>query len=128
MAVTTITRDVTRTNPTAPALDTLQSTANLKLFTAVLSNADNALALTAARAQNVTDAIGALMVQVDSTGLRIYMIVDGHHNDADSIAQRIGLTLDTAAASATLASGVYTCGGGGTVTVAEETDFEDLQN
>ena len=127
MATTSITRDVTRTNPTAVALDTLQSHCNLKLMTAVLSGADNAVALDAARASMVTDATGALMQQVDSTGLRIYMIVDGHKDDANSMAQRIGRVLDTAAASATLASGVYTCGGAGTVTVTVETDFENLQ-
>jgi hypothetical protein len=96
-------------------------------MTAVLSGADNAVALDAARASMVTDATGALMQQVDSTGLRIYMIVDGHKDDANSMAQRIGRVLDTAAASATLASGVYTCGGAGTVTVTVETDFENLQ-
>ena len=122
------TRDVTRTNPTAVTIDTLQKTAQVSIFKAVLSGADNAVALDAANAAKVTDELGStcMMVQVEDGGLEILMVGDAHANTIASVARRIGHILDTAAASATQVAGVYTCGGGGTVTVTEPTDLFDL--
>lgn len=123
---TAVTRDVTRTNPTAPTLGTIQRNAQVTLYKAVLSGANDAVALTAATAQQTVEAIGShgMMIQVISTGLEIFIVGDSHATTIGSVAQAIGQVLDTSAGS--LSGGVYTCGGGGTVTVTEPTTFENL--
>ena len=124
---TAVTRDVTRTNPTAVALGTIQKNAQVSLFKVVLSGADDAVALTAATAQQFVEEIGStgMMIQVISTGLEVFIVGDRHAIDINAIATRLGRQLDSAAGSVTSA-GVYTCGGGGTVTVTEPTTFEGL--
>lgn len=124
---TAVTRDVTRTNPTATALGTIQRNAQVSMYKVVLSGADDAVALTAGTAQQFVEEIGStgMMIQVISTGLEVFIVGDRHAIDIDSIAIRLGRQLDSSAGSRT-SSGVYTCGGGGTVTVTEPTTFENL--
>lgn len=119
---------VTRVNPTAVALGTLQSTLQLKIFEAVLSGANDATARNAAQAAFFTDEIGTTgaLMQWKANGLKLTFVGDGHALDIDTVAIRLGRILDTSAGSLT-ASGVYTCGGGGTVTVTNPTTFASLQ-
>ena len=120
---------VTRVNPTAVALGTLQSTLQLKIFEAVLSGANDATARTAATAAFFTDEIGTTgaLMQWKANGLKLTFVGDGHALDIDTVAIRLGRILDTSAGSLT-SSGVYTCGGGGTVTVTNPTTFASLQS
>lgn len=124
---TAITRDVTRVNPTAVVLGTIQKNLAVSLFKVVLNNTGDTTALTAATAQQVVEEIGTtgMMIQVISTGLEIFFVGESHAIDIDSIAIRLGRQLDSIKGSLT-AAGVYTCGGGGTVTVTEPTTFENL--
>lgn len=118
----------TRVNPTAVALGTLQSTLQLKIFKAVLSNGGDATDRTAAEMALLTDEIGTTgaLMQAKANGRELAFIGDGHALDIDTVAIRLGRILDTSAGSLT-ASGVYTCGGGGTVTVTNPTTFIGLQ-
>lgn len=127
MAAAAPTRDVTRVNPTAPTLGTIQRNAQVTLYKVVLSGASDAAAMSAAVAQQVVEEIGShgMMIQVISTGLEIFIVGDRHATDLNSIATRIGRQFDSSAGSITSA-GEYTCGGGGTVTVTEPTTFENL--
>ena len=128
MALGDVNRDVTRTNPTPVAINTLQKTAQVSIFKAVLSGANDAAALsTDAIASRITDELGShgMMLQVKTGGLQILIVGDSHAVDLNSIASRIGHILDTSAGSITSA-GVYTCGGGGTVTVTEPTTLYGL--
>ena len=124
---TAVTRDVTRVNPAAVALGTIQRNFAVSLFKVVLSGADDAVALTAATAQQFVEEIGTtgMMIQVISTGLEVFVVGESHALSLDTIAIRLGRQLDSSAGSLT-ATGVYTCGGGGTVTVTEPTTFEGL--
>lgn len=124
---TAVTRDVTRTNPTPPTLGDIQRNAQVTLYKVVLSGASDAVALTAATGQQTVEAIGShgMMIQIISTGLEIFIVGDRHATTLNSVATAIGSVLDTSAGSIT-SSGVYTCGGGGTVTVTEPTTFEGL--
>lgn len=124
---TAVTRDFTRTNPTATALGTIQRNFAVSVFKVVLSNANDAVALTAGTAQQFVEEIGstAMMIQVKSDGTEVFIVGERHALDVDSIAKRLGRQLDTAAGSLT-STGVYTCGGGGTVTVTEPTDLEGM--
>jgi hypothetical protein len=124
---TSVTRDFTRTNPTAPTLGTIQRNFAVSLFKVVLSGADDAVALDAAQAQQFIEEIGTtgMMIQVISTGLEVFIVGERHALDLDTLAIRLGRQLDTAAGSLT-STGVYTCGGGGTVTITEPTTFEGL--
>lgn len=117
-----------RTNPTAVAIGVLQSTFAQKLFKVVLNNSGDTVARTAATAAFLTDEIGttATLMQVKANGLELAFIGDGHALDVDIVAKRLGRIIDTAPGSLT-ASGVYTCGGGGTVTVTNPTTFVGLQ-
>ena len=124
---TAVTRDVTRTNPTATALGTIQRNFAVSMFKVVLSNANDAVALTAGTAQQFIEEIGTtgMMIQVISDGTEVFIVGERHALDLDSIAIRLGRQLDSSAGSLT-STGVYTCGGGGTVTVTEPTTFEGL--
>jgi hypothetical protein len=119
---------VTRVNPTAVALGTLQSTLQLKIFKVVLSNSGDATDRTAAQMASLTDEIGTTgaLMQGKANGRELAFIGDGHALDVDTVAIRLGRILDSTTGSLT-ASGVYTCGGGGTVTVTNPTTFVGLQ-
>ena len=119
---------VTRQNPTAVALGTLQSTFAQKIFKVVLSNGGDALDRTAATAAFLTDEIGTTgaLMQMKANGRELAFIGDGHALNIDTVAIRLGSIMDSSAGSLT-ASGVYTCGGGGTVTVTNPTTFIGLQ-
>lgn len=122
---TAVTRDVTRTNPTAPTLGTIQRNAQVTLFKCVLSGADGAVALDAGQAQQTVEEIGShgMMIQVISTGLEIFIVGDRHAVDLNSIATRLGTVIG---AGSVTASGVWTFTAGGTLTVTEPTTFENL--
>lgn len=124
---TAVTRDFTRTNPTPVALGTIQRNLAVTLYKVVLSGANDAVALTAATAQQFIEEIGTtgMMIQVISTGLEVFIVGDRHALSLDTIAIRLGRQLDSSAGSLT-STGEYTCGGGGTVTVTEPTTFENL--
>ena len=123
---TAVTRDFTRPNPTATALGTIQRNFAVSVFKVVLSNANDAVALTAGTAQQFVEEIGstAMMIQVKSDGTEVFIVGDRHALDVNSIAIRLGRQLDSSAGS--VSNGVYTCGGGGTVTVTEPTDLEGM--
>lgn len=124
---TAVTRDFTRTNPTPVALGTIQRNLAVTLYKVVLSGANDAVALTAATAQQFIEEIGTtgMMIQVISTGLEVFIVGDRHALSLDTLAIRLGRQLDSSAGSLT-STGEYTCGGGGTVTVTEPTTFENL--
>ena len=127
MAIGSPTRDFTRTNPTATALNTIIKTAQVAVFVVVLSNGSDALAVNAAGAQLIFEEIGTtgMILQFNAAGTRAYIIGDAHALDVDTLAIRIGRMFDTAPGS--VSGGVYTCGGGGTVTVTEATTLESLE-
>jgi hypothetical protein len=116
---------VTRVNPTAVALGTLQSTLQLKIFKCVLNNSGVATARDAASAAFLTDEIGTTgaLMQVKANGLELAFIGDGHALDVDIVATRLGRIIG----AGTVSSGVWTFTGGGTLTVTNPTTFVGLQ-
>jgi hypothetical protein len=122
---TSVTRDVTRPNPTATALGTIQRNFAVSLFKCVLSGADGAVALDAAQAQQTVEEIGTtgMMIQVISTGLEIFVVGERHALDLDSLAIRLGRGIG---AGSRTSEGVWTFTAGGTLTVTEPTTFEGL--
>lgn len=117
----------TRVNPTAPALGSVQRNFQLTVYKVVLSGANDAIALTADTARKLTDEVGTTsqIIQVKSDGLGMILMGDRHNLDVDALAIRLGRILDSTTGSLT-ASGVYTCGGGGTVTVTEPTSLYSM--
>ena len=117
---------VTRSNPTAVALGTLQSTLQLKLFKCVLNNSGDATARDATTAAFLTDEIGTTgaLMQMKANGLELAFIGDGHALDVDIVAIRLGRII---AAGSRTSSGVWTFTGGGTLTVTNPTTFVGLQ-
>jgi hypothetical protein len=117
---------VTRSNPTAVTLGTLQSTLQLKLFKCVLNNSGDATARTAATMSLLTDEIGTTgaLMQGKANGLELAFIGDGHALDVDAVAIRLGRIV---AAGSRTSSGVWTFTGGGTLTVTNPTTFVGLQ-
>jgi hypothetical protein len=122
---TSVTRDVTRTNPTATALGTIQRNLAVSLFKCVLSGSDGAVALDAGQAQQTVEEIGStgMMIQVISTGLEIFIVGDRHAIDLDALASRLGRVIG---AGSRTSEGVWTFTAGGTLTVTEPTTFENL--
>jgi hypothetical protein len=121
MALTAVTRDVTRTNPAATALNTIIETNQLSVYNVLLSNTGVVTDLDAAGVQQVLENIGAPVhiAQADANGRTIALVIDGHSTDIDSVAQEIGSMFD----DGSVASGVFTADGGGTVTVTIPTDI-----
>ena len=122
---TSVTRDVTRPNPTATALGTIQRNFAVSLFKCVLSGADGAVALDVGQAQQTVEEIGTtgMMIQVISTGLEIFIVGERHALDLDALAIRLGRVIG---AGSLTSSGVWTFTAGGTLTVTEPTTFEGL--
>lgn len=122
---TSVTRDFTRVNPTAPTLGTIQRNFAVTLYKVVLSGSDGAVALDAAQAQHVVEEIGTtgMMIQVISTGLEIFVVGERHALDLDTLAIRLGRVIG---AGSRTGSGVWTFTAGGTLTVTEPTTFESL--
>ena len=118
--------ETTRSNPTAVALGTLQSTLQLKLFKCVLNNSGDATARNAATMSLLTDEIGTTgaLMQGKANGLELAFIGDGHALDVDAVAIRLGRII---AAGSRTSSGVWTFTGGGTLTVTNPTTFVGLQ-
>jgi hypothetical protein len=117
---------VTRSNPTAVALGTLQSTFAQKIFKCVLSGGGGATARDAATAAFLTDEIGTTgtLMQVKANGLELAFIGDGHALDVDTVAIRLGRIVG---AGSLTASGVWTFTATGTLTVTNPTTFIGLQ-
>lgn len=117
MALTAVTRDVARTNPAATALNTIIETNQLTVIEVTLSNTGVVTDLDAAGVQQVLEQMGAPVhiAQADANGRTMILVVDSHSGDLDSVAQEIGIMFDTGS----VASGVYTADGGGTVTVTQ---------
>jgi hypothetical protein len=109
---------VTRVNPTAVALGTVQRTFQQTVYKYVLSGSDGAVALTATSATPVTDEIGttSAVFQVKSDGLAILAFGDRHALDVDALAIRAGRIIG---AGSLTSSGVWTFTAGGTLTVTE---------
>lgn len=87
---------VSRVNSDLITLDTLFSTAQLKVFT--LTNFGSALtadtggngsAIVEGTARRVANGLNALLFEVNSAGTIMAVVVDGHANDADSIGRRV---------------------------------------
>ena len=127
MAISSITRDVTRTNPTATALNTIVKTNQLVVYKVVLSNTGRTTDLDAAGVQQVMETLGAPVhsFQWDGNGRNAIIIADGHSTSVDTIAQDIGRHFDAAGTPGSLsASGEYTDGGStGTTTVTVPTSL-----
>ena len=131
MAISSITRDVTRTNPTATALNTVVSTGTVIVYHVVLSNTGRTTDLDAAGVQQVMESIGAPvhMFHWDGNGREAIIIADRHSTSIDTIATDIGRHFDAAGAtgSITAGSGVYTDSGTtGTTTVTVEDDLFNM--
>jgi hypothetical protein len=117
----------TRENPTAVARGTIQELTSLSLFKVVLSGSGLAVAASDAAAAKLSDALGGMahIIQFKSNGNEIYMVADNHGANIDSIAQAIGLVLDTGTLG-TLTGGVQTLSDSQTVTVTVPTDIEAI--
>ena len=118
---------VTRTNPAAIARGTIQATRELQMMKVVLNATGLAVIGSDAEASKVTDALGSIagLFQLKADGSELYLVVDGHAIDIDSVAQMIGSVLDTGTLAG-LAGGVQTLSDGNTVTVTVVTNFEGL--
>ena len=128
MAISAITRDVTRSNPTATALNTIVKTNQLVVYKVVLSNTGRTTDLDAAGVQQVMETMGAPVhiFQWDANGREAILVADGHSTSIDTIATDIGRHFDAAGTPGTIVadSGVYTDGGAtGTTTVTKQTDL-----
>jgi len=126
MAISSITRDVTRTNPSATALNTIVRTNQFTVYTVTLSNTGRTTDLDAAGVQQVMESIGAPVhiFQWDSNGRNAILVVDGHSTNVDTIATEIGRHFDAAGVPGSVSGGVYTDGGTtGTTTVVEATSL-----
>ena len=113
---------VTRVNPTAVALATVQRTFQQTVYKYVLSGSNGAVALDATTARGVTDEIGttSAVFQVKSDGLAIITFGDRHALDVDALAIRAGRVIGAGSLTAT---GVWTFTAGGTLTVTEPTSL-----
>lgn len=126
MAISAITRDVTRSNPTATALNTIVKTNQLVVYKVVLSNSGRTTDLDAAGVQQVMETMGAPIhsFQWDANGREAILVADGHSTSIDTIATDIGRHFDAAGTPGSVSGGVYTDGGAtGTTTVTKQTDL-----
>ena len=125
---------ITRTNPTAIALGTINSTRELGAYKAVLTtpSGDDAVIGSNAVGQKVGAAIGTFsgLFQIKSNGTEVYMIVDKHATDLTAAAVAIGAVLETGDITSsdfhpsTDGAGVCTLVDNSVVTVTEIADFE----
>jgi hypothetical protein len=122
-----ITRDFTRTNPTAVARGTIQRLNQQTVYKAVLSGSGLAVAASDAAAAQISDALGSFcsIIQFKSTGVEIFMVADSHSTDLNSVAGFIAKVLDTGTIK-TITGGVATMSDDSTVTVTEPTDLEGM--
>lgn len=128
MAISSITRDVTRSNPSAIALNTVSQTNQMVVYKVVLSNSGRTTDLDAAGVQQVMETMGAPVhiFQWDANGREAILVADGHSTSIDTIATDIGRHFDAAGTPGTIVagSGVYTDGGAtGTTTVTLQSDL-----
>lgn len=126
MAISAITRDVTRSNPTATALNTIVKTNQLVVYKVVLSNSGRTTDLDAAGVQQVMETMGAPIhsFQWDANGREAILVADGHSTSIDTIATDIGRHFDAAGTPGSVSGGVYTDGGAtGTTTVTVPTSL-----
>ena len=126
MAISAITRDVTRSNPTATALNTIVKTNQLVVYKVVLSNTGRTTDLDAAGVQQVMETMGAPIhsFQWDANGREAILVADGHSTSIDTIATDIGRHFDAAGTPGSVSGGVYTDGGAtGTTTVTVPTSL-----
>lgn len=126
MAISAITRDVTRDNPSATALNTVVQTNQMVVYKVVLSNTGRTTDLDAAGVQQVMETMGAPVhiFQWDANGREAILVADGHSTSIGTIAQDIGRHFDAAGASGSLSGGVYTDSGStGTTTVTLQSDL-----
>lgn len=116
---------VTRVNPTAPALGVVQRTFQQTVYKYVLSGSGGAVALTATTARQATDEIGttSAIIQVAGDGLEILTFGDFHALDINTLAIRVGRSIG---AGSLTGAGVWTFTAGGTLTVTEPTSLFDL--
>jgi hypothetical protein len=116
---------VTRVNPTAPALGVVQRTFQQTVYKYVLSGANGAVALTADTARQATDEIGttSAIIQVAASGLEILTFGDFHALDINILAIRVGRSIG---AGSLTGAGVWTFTAGGTLTVTEPTSLFDM--
>lgn len=86
MAISAITRDVTRSNPTATALNTIVKTNQLVVYKVVLSNSGRTTDLDAAGVQQVMETMGAPIhsFQWDANGREAILVADGHSTSIDT--------------------------------------------
>lgn len=120
-----ITRDVTRTNPTAVALGTIQENTNMAVYKVVFDGAGLATMTDAAGASEVTDAIGSafgIIQAVDADNL--ILVGDSHHVSIDWIATAIAQVVDTG--EFTVSGGVATLSDSNAVTVTKPTTLAGM--
>lgn len=111
----------TRVNPTAVAINVLQSNFALKVFKCVLNTVGVATARDATTATLLTDEIGTTgsLIQVKTGGLEMVFIGEGHALDVNIVAIRLGRIIGAGSVS----GGVWTFTDGGTLTVTQRTDL-----
>ena len=127
---------ITRTNPTAIALGTINRTRELSIYKAVLAtvSGDDCVIGSNAVGQKVGAAIGTFsgMFQIKTDGAEVYMVVDKHATDRAAAAMAIAKVLETSTTtqpSFTSDNGttaVVTLVDTGTVSVTEPTDIEAI--
>jgi len=119
---------ITRVNPTAVARGTIQKTNAQAMYKVVLAGGNGLGAIGSdAVAAKVTDALGSIsgLFQVKSDGSEVYMVVDRHGVDLQTVSNAIAGVLETGTFTAT-GGGVATLSDTDTVTTTEVTDIEAI--
>jgi len=130
---------VSKVNSTLITRGEFYSTAQLKLFKIVIETADAVTsdtqgggagtAITEGTARRVAEELSALLFEIAADGEEMVVVVDGHANDINSVAQRAGILLaDTPATAVLEGAGVFKEAAGGTtiLTVTEPESFASL--
>ena len=125
---------VSKVNSDLIALDSLVSTAQLKVFKIVLETAATAdtqaggegTAITEGTARGMLNALSPMLAEFAADGEELVVVMDGHANDVSSIATRLGHIIeDTGLIEG---AGVWkdAAGGNAVVTVTETDTFNGL--
>jgi predicted transcriptional regulator len=116
---------VTKVNPTAVALGTIQRNTQTSVFKVVFDGAGLATMSNAAGAAKVTDACGSFAGIIQAVDADTLILVgDRHAVDINAIATTIAQVVDTG--TFTVAAGVATLSDTNAITVTEPTTFVDI--
>ena len=116
---------ITRTNPTAVALGTIQRNNQQTVFKAVLSGSGLGTMTDAAGAAKVTDALGSICGTIQAVDAdNLIVVADRHAVSIGAVATAIAKVLDTG--TFTVSGGVATLSDSQTVTVTEPTSLAGM--